>query len=104
MLATLALTTIGLSVYYTSNTDKKDLTYVPHYMKFKSQFNKESSSPEELEYRYSIFVDNMKFIEEHNKTDSSFKLGVNNLTDLTFEEFSKGYLNENLAQEMSNVN
>lgn len=97
MLATLALTTIGLSLYY-SQSEKKDLSYVPHYMKFKSEFNKETTSPEELEYRYSIFSDNMKFIEEHNKTDSEYTLGVNHFADLTWEEFSNGYLNSQLTE------
>lgn len=40
-----------------------------------------------MEYRYSIFVENVKRIEAHNKTNSTFTMGINKYADLTWEEF-----------------
>lgn len=99
LLATLALTTIGLSLYYTSGSSK-DYSYVKEYMKFRNEFKGLSSSPEEFEYRYSIFVDNMKFIEQHNSQNKSFTIGVNQFSDLTWEEFKNAYLSEAIYNEV----
>ena len=34
----------------------------------------------------------MKRIEEHNKKNSSYTMGVNQFADLTWNEFKRGYL------------
>lgn len=36
----------------------------------------------------------MKKIKEHNSKESTFKLGINEFADLTWEEFKSGYLAE----------
>ena len=36
----------------------------------------------------------MKTIEQHNKKESSYKLGITEFADLTWEEFEQGYLLE----------
>jgi C1A family cysteine protease len=41
--------------------------------------------------RYNIFRDNIKKIEQHNSGNYTFKLNVNEFTDLTVEEFKKQY-------------
>ena len=45
-----------------------------------------------MQYRYSVFVKNMKKIKTHNKKNSTYKLGINKFADLTWEEFQKAYL------------
>ena len=47
-----------------------------------------------MEYRYSIFSENMRYIEEHNSSNASYSLGVNQFADLTWEEFKNSYLSE----------
>ena len=52
-------------------------------------------SPQEETYRRSIFEKNVLIIEEHNKKADqglfSYRLGVNEFTDLTYEEFIAKY-------------
>ena len=45
LLTTLAMTTIGLTLYFGYTKPQNDFTYLPHYMEFKQNFNKYSSSP-----------------------------------------------------------
>lgn len=42
--------------------------------------------------RFEIFKDNLKFIDEHNAGDHSFRLGLNRFADLTNEEYRSTYL------------
>lgn len=42
--------------------------------------------------KYKTFKTNIKFIEETNKQNLGYTLGLGQFTDLTFEEFSKAYL------------
>lgn len=46
----------------------------------------------EKEKRFEIFKDNLRFIDEHNAQDLSFKLGLNRFADLTNEEYRAKYL------------
>jgi len=50
---------------------------------------------DEMFHRYGVFKDNVAMIEAHNAKDNeSYKMAVNEFTDLTWEEFSdmyKGY-------------
>ncbi|XP_073309484.1 cysteine proteinase mucunain-like [Primulina huaijiensis] len=41
----------------------------------------------EKERRFEIFKDNLRFIEEHNSEDRTYKLGLNRFADLTNEEY-----------------
>jgi len=41
--------------------------------------------------RYSIFKQNIDYINEHNAKNSSFQMEINRFGDLTFEEFSSSY-------------
>ncbi|OVA15890.1 Granulin [Macleaya cordata] len=46
----------------------------------------------EKERRFEIFKDNLKFIEEHNAEDRSYKVGLNKFADLTNEEYRQKFL------------
>ncbi|KAJ4835113.1 hypothetical protein Tsubulata_020167, partial [Turnera subulata] len=46
----------------------------------------------EKERRFEIFKDNLRFIDEHNSVDRSYKLGLNRFADLTNEEYRQTYL------------
>ncbi|KAK9740296.1 hypothetical protein RND81_03G024800 [Saponaria officinalis] len=46
----------------------------------------------EKERRFSIFKDNLQFIDQRNSENRSFKLGLNRFADLTNEEYRSIYL------------
>ncbi|KAJ5076046.1 cysteine protease rdl2-related [Anaeramoeba ignava] len=58
---------------------------------FKNKFNKKYSVEEEA-MRFKIFQANLKTIREHNAGDSTFKMGINQFTDLTLKEYAQKYL------------
>ncbi|KAL5562446.1 hypothetical protein UlMin_032193 [Ulmus minor] len=46
----------------------------------------------EKEKRFEIFKDNLRFVDEHNKENRTYKVGLNRFADLTNEEFRAIYL------------
>lgn len=46
----------------------------------------------EKEKRFDIFKDNLKFIDEHNTENRTYKVGLNQFADLTNEEYKSAYL------------
>lgn len=46
----------------------------------------------ERERRFEIFKDNLRFIEEHNAVNRTYKVGLNRFADLTNEEYRSRYL------------
>ncbi len=61
---------------------------------FLKQFGKKYDTLEETIKRYNIFSENYRYIEEHNRKNSNYKLGVNQFADLTLEEFKALYLSK----------
>jgi cathepsin L len=57
---------------------------------FKLEHNKVYDSLTEEQYRYRVYLDNRDFIAQHNQRHAlgleTYELGVNHLTDLTYEE------------------
>merc|ERR1711959_469003 len=58
------------------------------WTEFKAKFSR-SYEAEENDRRFEIFSSNLKYIESENAKDLSYKLGVNQFTDLTSEEFKQ---------------
>lgn len=46
----------------------------------------------EREKRFQVFKDNLRFIDEHNSENRTYKLGLNGFADLTNEEYRSTYL------------
>lgn len=65
------------------NKPKKELFQAYHFL-FKKEYNLNS---EEALFRYRNFKDNLNYIKETNEQNLSFKLGINQLADMTNEEF-----------------
>ncbi|KAJ6250786.1 hypothetical protein M0813_15601 [Anaeramoeba flamelloides] len=55
---------------------------------FASEFGKIYKTQEEHTYRQKVFQSNLEMIENHNAQNKGYKLGLNQFSDLTFEEFS----------------
>ena len=51
--------------------------------------------------KYKVFKSNIKFIEETNKQNLGYTLGLGPFTDMTFEEFSKAYLSYKVNESES---
>ena len=98
---TLALITTGLTVYYVNQNSNANKKYYKEYVEFRQKFKKLASSPEELEYRYKVFESNMKMIDRKNAEKLSFTLGMNQFSDLTWEEFKAKYLSPISIQNKS---
>merc|ERR1712002_295102 len=62
------------------------------FAQFKEQFGKTYLSRAEHNLRFDIFKTNMKKMEEHNKSGASWKMGMNQFSDLTQAEFESMYL------------
>jgi C1A family cysteine protease len=77
------------------NGSKKELFKVYHFL-FQKEYNLAS---EEGMKRYKIFKQTVKFIEETNSQSLSYKLGINQFSDLTNDEFRNQILSRNLPQE-----
>ena len=77
-----------------SGVDQADLAYLEMFADFKREHNKKYSSPSEERYRLGVFAANSRMIDEHNKSGSSYTLGMNQLGDMTWEELKNFYLAE----------
>uniref|UniRef100_A0A6G1SIP1 Digestive cysteine proteinase 1 n=1 Tax=Aceria tosichella TaxID=561515 RepID=A0A6G1SIP1_9ACAR len=80
----LALVGLVLVVGVLSHTEDERAAWE----EFKREFNK-SYDREEDQRRMEIFLDNRRFIESQNRATTSFKTGINHLSDLTTDEINK---------------
>ena len=62
------------------------------FASFKQKFGKIYSSPEEEAYRLSIFSARLLRIDDHNSKNLSWRKGINQFSDMTFEEFESFFL------------
>ncbi|XP_054778214.1 zingipain-2-like [Prosopis cineraria] len=72
---------------FTSEEDIREL-----FRMWQKKYEREYGSRDEKENRFQIFKSNFKYIVEKNAKTTSYRLGLNQFSDLTFEEFSKTYL------------
>lgn len=59
------------------------------WISFKRAFKRNYGNFSEEMKRAKIFHENLETIEKHNQGNFTFKMGINNFADLTFDEFSK---------------
>ena len=80
---------VGLAIYFLSQNQypHEDLSKMDQFLEFRKKYNKVSMTPKELEYRYNVFLDNLKYIEKQNSMNLSYTVGINQFSDLTWEEF-----------------
>ena len=58
----------------------------------------------EKERRFQIFKDNLRFIDEHNAENRTYKVGLNRFADLTNEEYRSMYLGTRTAAKRRSSN
>ncbi|KAK8794814.1 hypothetical protein WA158_001795 [Blastocystis sp. Blastoise] len=61
------------------------------YDQYLSQFNKPLLKNGEYNFRKQVYDSNLKFINEFNRRNETFQLGLTRFTDLTSEEYSSGF-------------
>ena len=64
-----------------------DEMYQSAFLGYVAEFNKEYSDALEMAHRFAIFKDNLDIINAHNSQDKGFKMGINQFSDLTDDEF-----------------
>lgn len=78
----------SLSMLSSSSSDSPN----QEFHSFMQAHGRRYSSPQEFNYRLSIFLDNVAYNNMINAEGRSYELGVNQFSDLTFEEFASFYL------------
>lgn len=99
MLKSLLLGAALLSIFllaYNSSYDKKEpgelrIAY-NEFQSFKSTYKPVYSTLQEELYRFMVFQQNLKLINEHNSSQDDYVLGVNQFADLTWDEIKSRYL------------
>jgi hypothetical protein len=70
------------------------------FQAFQRKYRKVSLSAEDFDFRFNVYVDNRRYVEAINAENRGYILGVNEFSDLTFEEFSAKYLGEVKEQSL----
>lgn len=66
------------------------------FKNYLKEYNKDYLDVAEFNYRFNVFKTNVKYINEVNFNSSkTYKLGLNNFTDISHNEFKEKYLTKN---------
>jgi len=99
ILSIIALTGATLFFVNQASNTTNDLSrqfQVSQFASFRNEFGKQYTSPQELEYRFGVFLANQDMISTHNAdTTSSYTLETNEFADLTYAEFAAKFLGAN---------
>ncbi|XP_039127909.1 thiol protease aleurain-like [Dioscorea cayenensis subsp. rotundata] len=58
-----------------------------NFAEFAEKYGKRYESVEEIKKKFAVFKDHLKEIKSHNEKGLSFTLGINEFSDMTWEEF-----------------
>nr|XP_043606399.1 cysteine proteinase 15A-like [Erigeron canadensis] len=77
-----------------SNSDDDDhlLNADHHFTLFKTKYGKKYATPDEHDYRFSVFKSNLRRAKRHQLLDPTAEHGVTKFSDLTPSEFKKSFL------------
>ena len=77
------------SMMFVASDGSSNITFSQYLAKYNKHYNNTEYSKRE-----SIYYDNLNYIQKSNSnTTKTYKLGINNFTDMTHDEFSQLYLN-----------
>jgi C1A family cysteine protease len=99
ILASLAAMSMILLVSMLNDGRLSKRQHLDSFMAFIAKNNKSYNSLEELEYRFSVYIENLRHIERINSQNLSFTLTDNKFADLTFAEFSNKYLSKVTSED-----
>jgi cathepsin L len=74
------------------------LDYEAEFDMFKLKYSKSYSTPQEEEYRFQIFADNLKFVSEWDAEARGFNVAINKFADLSNKEFVSLYNGLNITK------
>jgi C1A family cysteine protease len=95
----LSLILIGATVYFNQPIDKAEK--LVNYIQYLEKFHKPIPAYNELKYRLEIFSNFIEDMEKHNSDPSkTWKMGINQFSDLTKEEFVNLYLDTHSAPSL----
>jgi xylem cysteine proteinase len=83
MKAFLLLALLGIAAAITS----EEKLFISHVQKYQKKYE----GAEEFFKRFSIFRDNLKYIQSENQKNNTHRLGLNEFADMTKEEFFSAY-------------
>lgn len=75
-----------------SDSRRSDDEVMSLYERWLAEHGKAYNGLGEKEKRFQIFKDNLKFIDEHNALNLSYKLGLNRFADLSNDEYRSTFL------------
>lgn len=79
-------------VAVTADIGSHDVNLFQTFSKFMTEFEKEYPSDDMYQHRLAVFSHNLQKIEQHNREhdqgEHSYRLGVNQFSDMTTEEFA----------------
>lgn len=90
----------GVGYYPTDLESEESLGNL--YQSWVLKHGKEYNSLDEMDLRFQIFKNNLRFIDEHNKNaigNDNYWLGLNSFADLTHEEFKSKYVGSKLVRK-----
>ncbi|KAI6705383.1 hypothetical protein NL676_008345 [Syzygium grande] len=68
-------------------------TIAEQHQQWMAQYARTYKDPQETAKRWAIFAENLQFIEDFNKSGNrTFKLGLNQFSDLTNQEFVQSHI------------
>ncbi|KAJ0024508.1 hypothetical protein Pint_09048 [Pistacia integerrima] len=62
------------------------------FLTFKQEYNKTYATEEEEDYRFGVFISNLRLARRHQMLDPTAEHGVTQFSDLTTSEFTQQYL------------
>jgi C1A family cysteine protease len=78
-------------------------SYADEFADFVKTYEKQYDTKDEMVKRFGIFIDNLDTINKHNSMNLSWKMGVNEYADLTYEEFRVGRFGYNGMRNLGGV-
>ena len=69
-----------------------DVGYYKQYERYLQDYNKNYSSSTDYWSHYYNFASNLERIDKHNLGNHTWRMGLNNFTDMSFTDFSRMYL------------
>ncbi|CAL5071941.1 unnamed protein product [Urochloa decumbens] len=90
--SSLALALLFASLLASTVCGESIIPMLERFQDWQATYNRTYATPEELQRRFEVYSENLEFIEETNSLGRPYKLGVNQLADLTYEEFQDMYL------------